>query len=262
YDLLVAPGGRAFAAWTEYDGPLWFTSSTDGGRSFAPPARVAGAARGSKPLRGPALALAPDGAVLLAWTEGDNPAADIHVARSPDGVRFGPPVVVGRSRGYSDAPRLAVDARGTVHLAYAEAAGGPFTAQRVHYASSSDSARSFGAPRVLTDALPAPWTSASHPGLEVDAAGRLYVLFELQDDLRKRPRALGLSVSTDGGNRFTPPEAVPHSRDPRGGFNGSTQGLLMRKLAVRPDGELVVANSALLEDSHSRVWLVRGRVNR
>jgi hypothetical protein len=261
YDLLVGPGGRAWAAWTEYDGPLWFTSSADGGRSFAPPAQVAGGAR-RKPTRAPALALAPDGAVLLAWTEGDNPQADIHVARAADGRRFKEPVIVARSRGYSDAPQLAVDARGGVHLAYAEAPAGPFTPQRILHARSADGGRRFGAPRVLTPDLPAPWRSASHPSLALDAQGRVYVVFELQQDLRRRPRALGLVVSADGGERFSPPEPVPHGSDPRGGFNGSSQGLLQRKLAARGDGELAIVNSALLEGSHSRVWLVRGRYHR
>jgi hypothetical protein len=46
--------------------------------------------------------------------------------------------------------------------------------------------------------------------------------------------------------------------DPAGGFNGSTQGLLMRKLAVRADGEIAVVNSAVKIGSHSRVWLMSG----
>jgi hypothetical protein len=46
--------------------------------------------------------------------------------------------------------------------------------------------------------------------------------------------------------------------DPGGGINGSTQGLLMSKMALRADGEIAVVNSAVKIGSHSRVWLLRG----
>jgi hypothetical protein len=32
----------------------------------------------------------------------------------------------------------------------------------------------------------------------------------------------------------------------------------MRKLAVRPSGEMAIVNSALKPGSHCRVWLMRG----
>ncbi|HYD77796.1 sialidase family protein [Ramlibacter sp.] len=259
YDLLAATQGRVWAAWTEYDGPLWLARSQDGGRSFDRPQRVAGG-RGEPPARAPSLALADDGALLLAWTQGDDPAADVHVARAPDGARFGAPVRVKRSEGYSDAPRLAVDGAGVVHLAWGESEGAPFRRQRILHARSRDGGLSFEAPRAITPTLLRPFVSAGYPSLGVDARGRVYVLAELQDDVRQRPRGLGLAVSLDGGEHFLPTALVPHSRDPQGGFNGSSQGLLIPKLAVHADGELAIVNSALREGSHSRVWLLRGRM--
>ena len=258
YDLVLGAGGQVVAAWTEYDGPLWFSRSTDGGRTFSAPLRIAGAA-GQKPARGPSIALGPRNAVYLAWTEGDNAAADIHVARSADGGgKFDAPQVVAPSRGYSDAPKLAVDRQGVLHLAYAESEGGPFARQRILYTRSSDGAGGFQPPRVLTPAFPQPYVSAGYPSLETDAHGGVYVVWEFQDDLRQRPRALGMAVSADGGLNFAAQEVVPHSRDPRGGYNGSSQGLLMKKLAVDAGGRVAVVNSSLREGSHSRVWLVHG----
>ncbi|HLL17521.1 MAG TPA: hypothetical protein VK439_01950, partial [Rubrivivax sp.] len=73
------------------------------------------------------------------------------------------------------------------------------------------------------------------------------------------PRGLGIAVSEDG-LRFGKPESIPASADRDGGTNGSTQGLLMEKLAVRRDGEIAVANSALKSGSHSRIWLLRGQL--
>jgi hypothetical protein len=255
YDLLALPGGAVAAAWTEYDGPLWFARSTDGGSSFSRPLRVAGGP-GERPVRAPSLASV-GGEVLLAWTLGDEPAADIHVARS-GGDGFERPLVL-RATGYSDAPRLAVDGQGTVHLAWGEAEAGPFTAQRILHARSRDGGRSFEAPRAAASP-PQGYASAGFPSLGVTARGALVLLAELQEDLRGRPRALGIAVSRDGGASFEPMRVVPHSRDPGGGSNGSSQGLLIPKLAVHPGGDLAVVNSALREGSHSRVWLVRGRL--
>lgn len=258
YDLLALPRGGVCAAWTEYDGPLWFARSSDAGRSFGKPRRVAGGP-GGKPARGPALAQSRD-ALLLAWTVGDEPAADIHVARSADGGdSFEPPIVL-RTAGYSDAPRLAVDAQGVVHLAWGDSRGAPFTAQRVLYTRSRDGGRSFEPPRSIASDLPDGYESAGFPSVAVDGRGAVVVLAELQQDPRQRPRALGIAVSRDGGERFGRMELVPHSRDPAGGFNGSSQGLLIPKLAMNARGDLVVANSALREGSHSRVWLLPGRL--
>jgi hypothetical protein len=257
YDLVAASGGRVYAAWTEYDGALWFSASANGGATFSAPRVVAGGA-GQRPVRAPSLAAGPGATVYLAWTQGDHAGADIHVARSSDsGASFAAPQVVAPSAGYSDAPRLAVDAAGVVHLAYAESEGAPLQRQRVLYTRST--ANGFAAPRVLTPAPPSPYVSAGYPSLALDAHGGVYVLCELLDDLRKRPRALGLVVSSDGGASFGEATVVPHSSDPRGGYNGSSQGLLVRKLAVNTRGEIAVANSSLLEGSHSRVWVMRGR---
>jgi hypothetical protein len=257
YDLLAASEGRVFTAWTEYDGMLWVSTSADAGRSFTRPRRVAGGG-GSRPARAPSLALTAAGDLLLAWTEGDHAEADIQLARSTDGGRtFSPPLAVGPSPHRDDAPSLVVDAAGTVHLAYAESAGGPLQRQHILVARSRDAGRSFDVPRPL--GLPERFSGAAYPSLATDARGGVYLLCELQHDPRLRPRALGLALSVDGGASFGPVALVPASSDPGGGFNGSSQGLLMRKLAVSASGDVAVVNSALLQDSHSRVWMVRGR---
>lgn len=259
YDLLVAPGGHVVAAWTEYEGPLWVARSSDGGETFSRPLRVAGG-RGQRPARAPSLAMARDGALLLAWTEGDQATADLRLARSADGgTSFKPVATVGLS-GYSDAPRLGVDGEGVVHLVWAEGEGGPFGRQRVHHARSRDGGRSWDGPRAVMDELPDDFVSAGFPSLALDARGTVLVLAELQEDLEQRPRGLAMAVSTDGGDSFGAPQLVPHSRDPGGGFNGSSQGLLVPKLALNARGDVAVVNSALREGAHSRVWLMRGRL--
>lgn len=259
-DLAAGPHGALYAAWTEYDGHLWLSRSMDGGRRFSPPARLAGGAQ-EPPARAPSLAVGPGGAVYLAWTVGDSEAADIHVARSLDGgATFGRPEPVAPSPAYSDAPRLAVDSAGVVHLVYAESEAGPFARYGIRYTRSTDGGRRFAPPVDISRPLPGGSRSAAFPALALDARGRVVVLWELFEEAGRLPRGLGIAVSANGGRSFSRPGVVPGSVDAAGGFNGSSQGLLMNKLAVGPGGAVAVVNSSLLPDVHSRVWLMRGRL--
>jgi hypothetical protein len=251
-DLAAGAGGSVYAAWTEYEGVLWFARSVDGGRSFTAPLPIAGGGT-DKPARAPALALGANGAVYLAWTVGEDRRADIRVARSADGgASFAPARIVAPSPGYSDAPKLAVDTHGVVHLVYAESAGGPFAASHVRYTRSTDGAASFAPPREISP------LGAGFPSLSIDAQGKLFVLWEVFPDPRGHPRGLALAVSGDGGTSFAPAATVPGSIDPAGGWNGSGQGLLMRKLAVNDGGAVAIVNSSFKPDERSRVWLIRG----
>ena len=259
-DLVAGPGGALHAAWTEYDGPLWLSRSGDGGRHFSRPMRINGGDK-TFPARAPSLALGPQGAVYLAWTVGDNDAADIQLARSTDGgVTFSGPQPVAPSPGYSDAPKLWVDGADVVHLAYAESSAGPSERHHVRYTRSADGGRSFEAPADISRLLPAGFASAAYPALALDARGRIVVLWELFEGAGRPPRGLGLAVSQDGGRSFSSPGVVPGSLDAAGGFNGSSQGLLMKKLALNAQGTLAIVNSSFKPGSHSRVWLMRGRL--
>lgn len=203
--------------------------------------------------RAPSLAPGPGRAVYLAWTVGEDNAADIRVAASANGgSSFGEPRIVAPSPGYSDAPKLAVDPRGTLHLVYAESSGGPFEPSRIRYTQSFDGARTFEPPREIS----AP--GAGFPALSMDANGNLYVLWELFGDPRGYPRGLAFAVSRDSGRNFTSPAIVPGSIDPAGAVNGSNQGFLMRKLAVNSNGAVAIVNSSLKPNERSRVWLIRG----
>jgi len=248
-DLAVGDDGALYAAWTEYEGALWLRRSTDGGKTFSDLLRI----NDAKPARGPALALGAKGIVYLAWTVGDDAAADIRVAKSVNAAAaFSAPVIVERSKGYSDAPKLAVDARGTLHLVYAESERGLFGRRHVRYARSPDGAATFERPRDISE------REAAFPALSLDAKGNLYVLWERFADHPLLPRGLALAVSSDGGRTFTAPVLVPGSAD--AGWNGSSQGLLMRKLAVNRHGALAIVNSSFKDRERSRVWLIRGQL--
>ena len=240
-DLALGTDGALYVAWTEYEGALWVRRSSDGGRTFPGRLRI----NDAKPARGPALAIGPKGVVYLAWTVADE-TADIRVARSTDGgSSFSAPAIVARSEGYSDAPKLAVDAAGVLHVVYAER-------QRILYSRSTDGGRRFTAPRDISG------MNAGFPSLGLDGKGNLYVLWERFADSPVRPRGLALALSDDGGATFRSPVLVPHSAD--SGWNGSLQGLLMRKLAVNRHGALAIVNSGFQEKERSRVWLMRGQL--
>jgi hypothetical protein len=244
---LVVSQNVVYAAWTEYEGALWLRRSLDGGKTFSQKARISEA----RPARAPALAL--DGNnVFLAWTVGDDASADIRVARSTDGgASFAAPMIVERSKGYSDAPKLAVDRQGTLHLVYGESERGLFAGRHVRYARSTDGARSFERPRNISGA------DAGFPALGIDGKGNVYVLWERFAGETIRPRGLAIAFSQDAGRSFRAMQ-VPESAG--AGWNGSLQGMLMRKLAVSGDGALAIVNSTIDERAGSRVWLRRGKL--
>lgn len=257
-DLARGPDGTLYAAWTEYEGRLWLSLSRDEGRRFSTPLRVAGGP-GDDPARGPDLATGPGDRVYLAWTVGGDPAADIHIAVSTDGGRdFGPEQVVADTAGHADAPKLAVDGDGTVHLVYGESPAGPRQRYDVHYTRSTDGGATFADPRVISGDIRSPYDNINYPGLRVDGTDNLYVLMHLAAGAGKRPRTLALAWSTDGGRTFGPPSPLPGFTEPARGITGSLQGYLVRKLDVNDAGTVAIANSTFMPNEGSRIRLVTG----
>lgn len=256
-DIVAGPDGVVHAAWTEYDGQLWYARSSDGAERFSTPRQIAGSAR--LPARAPSLAVDSVGRLYLAFTTGEDAASDIHLMASEDGGQtFSRPRVVEQTPGYSDAPKLAVDDAGVLHLAWAESRGGPFDRQRIRYARSRDRGARFEASREMPVASKGEASSA-FPSLGVQGR-QITLLWETLPTVGVRPRGLAMAVSDDSGERFDRPFMVPHSVDAQGGGNGSVQGLLMNKLAVDAQGRIAVVNSALREGHGSRVWLMQGRL--
>lgn len=240
-DLAAGADGAVYAAWTDYEGGLYLAVSGDAGRSFSGARRIAGDP--ARPARAPSLALGPDRALYLAWTHGEDPSADVHVARSTDGgATFQAPRVPAKTAAFSDAPKLAVDRDGTLHLAYAEG-------DRIVHARSQDGARSFSVPQAVSG------RGAGFPSIAVDPAGNVCIVWERMSG--RRAEGLGFSLSRDGGRTFSPPAPIPGSEALPGGSSGSRQGMLASKLAAGPGG-LAVVNSSMRPGERSRVWLIRG----
>jgi hypothetical protein len=260
-DLVMGPGGKLYAAWTEFEGALWVSRSSDRGVSFSPPLQVAGPGIGA-PARGPSLAVDAAGVIHLAWAVGEDRAADIHFATSADhGRTFSVPRPIVRTAGHADAPKIAVDGNRTLHLVFAESPAGPLQRYHIYYSRSNDGGRSFEPPREISGPRIA-LASAHFPALGVDGRGHVYVIWEMLARRLPHPRGLGFTFSGDGGQTFAPPAVIPGSIPAGEGVNGSLQGLLMRKLAVDRSGALAIVNSSFWANQGSQVWLLRGQAGR
>lgn len=257
-DLAMDREGRLYAAWTEYEGRLWLSRSTDRGESFAGPLHVAGSDQ--MPARGPTLAIGPAGKVYLAWTVGEDIAADIHFAKSDDAGRsFSRPLAVAKSPGHADAPKLAVDGQGTLHLVYGESPDGPLRSYHIRYTRSGDHGQTFEESKVIAGPRAHGAAAIHFPAPALDGRDNLYLIWEIYPANPKgRSRGLGFTYSDDSGRTFAQPIKIPGTGDPGLGVNGSRQGMLMQKLAVNRRGAIAVVNSTFRKGDASRIWLIRG----
>jgi hypothetical protein len=257
-DIAAGPEGNIYAAWTEYEGSLWFSRSTTGGKNFTQPLQIAGEAP-SKPTRAPSIAVDPDGTVYLAWTVGEDAAADIRVVRSLDAGRSFDERHILRSRGHSDAPKIACDNAGTVHLVFAESPGGLFERYHIRYTRMLEWERGFEESKGLSQPQSQQFASISFPALSVGRDDNIYVVWELFPNRRTQPRGLGFTFSSDGGLTFASPSIVPGTLDPALGVNGSQQGMLTKKLAANQSGRIAITNSSFKRGEGSQVFLFRGQ---
>ena len=131
--VAAGPDGSVYAAWRHvYPGNLRdiaFTSSRDGGRTFAPPLRVSedGWAINGCPDDGPALAVDRTGTVHLVWPtviDGPTPEGALFYATTRDGRAFTPRTRVPTSGSTRPShPQIVVDG-GRVVIAWDESVNG------------------------------------------------------------------------------------------------------------------------------------------
>jgi hypothetical protein len=258
-DIAAGPEGNVYAVWSEYEGSLWVSRSMNGGKSFTEPLRIAGEDP-LTPARAPSLAVDPDGTVYLAWTVGEDSAADIRVARSLDAGRSFDEQQILQSKGHSDAPKIACDHASNVHLVFAESPGGPFARSHIRYTRIVEWERGFEKSKTISHPQSEQFASTSFPSLSLGRDHTIYIIWELFPKRRAQPRGLGFTLSNDDGHTFASPSIIPNSSDPALGVNGSQQGKLMRKLAANQSGEIAIANSTFKRNEGSRVFIFRGHV--
>lgn len=250
-DLVAGPGGRLYAAWTEYEGRLLVSRSMDGGATFSAPLHVAG--DNDRPARAPSLALDRAGAVHLAWREGETPQGTIRIATSRDGGQsFGPAREPGLWAN-ADVPRIGADAAGNLHLVFSDGPPGRRGGTRVRYARLAAGDTHFS-PAVTIGAASRGVAGVGFPDLALDRAGHLYVVWKTYPDRHGASRGLGFTQSRDAGRSFSKVETLSGNA-PGGGL----QGGLSRRLAA-DGGRVVLADSTFREGEASLVRLWRQQV--
>jgi hypothetical protein len=138
-------------------GLAYYTSSSDGGRTFAPSVQLGGGkyAGDVGHERGPWVALGKDGSLHVVWMNG--PEAKVFYTRSTDGGRnFSEPRnLAPRSNGV-DGATLAADARGEVYVVWANTGQGPESplSKTLMFVFSSDNGSTFSAARPLDNTYP------------------------------------------------------------------------------------------------------------
>ena len=254
-DLAEGPDGEVWAAWTEYEGRLRITRSGDHGRTFSDPTQITGS--DDEPCPRATTSVDSKGKLHLAWTVGEDPAADIrYTAYDSRGGPYEPPRIVHATDGRADAPKLAVDENDIVHLVYAESPEGPWQKARIRYTRAWPGER-FDAPKEISTGHAEQVPDVGFSSLAI-AEATLYVLWELFPDPGGRSRGLGFTLSTDDGEHFAAPGIVPHSGLSHLRFNGSQQGKLTRKLDANAAGDIAVVNSTFQQGEKSFVRLIRG----
>ncbi len=257
-DLLGTSEGHVVAAWTEYQGPLRVVYSRDGGDSFSEPVTVNAGAE--VPARAPTLAQAPSGRVLLAWSEGDSPYADIRMAWSDDlDQGFSAPETALEHPGHADAPSWVVDDNGTVHLAFGAIPANdvedyrqPYH-RRLHISQANAEDLDFGPARKLdTDDWPGGFPTLAHDHQ------RLYLVWQRYPHPTDRPFGLAFTHAPLDFTAFSSIEAVPGATETP--YSGGLQGQLKRRMAVNASGEIAIAQSRFVPGSHSDILLIRGQV--
>jgi hypothetical protein len=152
------------------------------------------------------VAVAPDGAVYVAWRKMFGDIRETVVARSFDGgTTFSKPVVVGNDRWvYPSCPHrpasLGVDGDGRVYVSwYTE---GEDETPAVYLAYSDDHAQTFSPKYQLNRSK---GTFPDHPQLAVDRRGRVVAIWEELSPVR---REVVVSHSLDRGQTFSTPYKV------------------------------------------------------
>jgi SAM-dependent methyltransferase len=225
--LVALPGGRIVSAWRHvYPGNLRdiaFTESRDGGRTFAPIARVNedGWAINGCPDDGPALAAGGGGRVHIAWPTvipGDEPVGALfYAARGTTGgfsTRVRVPTLGSPKPSH---PQVIEDVHGRVVVAWDEVLGGVRTAAIVVGERASDGTIRFGAPRrLVTDAGPTSYPVLATVGSDVVAvfsAGAPTASAIRVVRLDAAPQSTAMAGHA-AHTAQTPPAAQPHQPPP------------------------------------------------
>ena len=205
--IAVGTDGVAYLAYAGWAGSstqadIFFSKSSDGGRTWTAPTRV-NSDTGGASQADPTLALDSANNIYIAWVDGRGGTNDIFFSKSTDGgLSFSAnPRVNDVTTSFQTEPSIAVDGQGLVHVAWTDNRNQFTTGPDIYYGNSTDGGLTFNANlRVNNDATGG---EQARPAIAV-ASDR--VVFVVWDDPRNgaRGRDVYFSRSTDLGVTWSP----------------------------------------------------------
>jgi hypothetical protein len=248
-----ARDGTVYVAWARYisNSPsIFFTRSTDHGRTWSAPKQISTNAQAGN-VQGAQIAVGPDGEVYVVFRVNDPATATFmhYLAKSSDGVTFAAPAPISPPFiGLTFAspyrrlsfPALAVSpikgANGAqVSVAWASQPDDVLGAE-VYFIASDDGGASFSAPVVLNDD---PTGHQFMPGLTADASGAIHASWFETRNFPGDPSHWDIyaSYSLDGGLTWAPNarvNATPGACDPTSDFIGDYSGIAAEGNSAHP----------------------------
>jgi len=213
--------GNLYVSWTrfQYDSPIFFSRSTDGGSSFSTPFAISDSSLSSN--QGSIPVVGPDGEVYVAWYNFNQDSIRLNKSTN-GGSSFGTPRLVanitsvpsplpgGEFRSYSF-PTMAVDQNnGYVYVAWSDFRNGDAD---IYFTSSMDGGSTWSTPVRVNDDTKFNDAHQFFPWMDVSPNGKLYIgWFDSRlDPTPTTPPLLYdmyVTVSTDGGLTFSPNQRI------------------------------------------------------
>jgi hypothetical protein len=209
-------GSRIFVLWQEivfsggsHGGEIFFTVSSDAGRTFDAPINLSRSIEGDGKGRlsrhvwdngSLDLAHAPDGALYAVWT---NYEGALWFSASAVGQpRFSPArQIAGESRSPARGPSLAAGREGRVHVVWSV---GESRSADVHYARSKDGGRSFVAEGIVFKTQ----AQSDTPKIALDTRGTLHLVYAETDAPESARYAIRYCRLRAGTTRFETPRVI------------------------------------------------------
>lgn len=179
--VTVDSAGKIHVAFYDYrnsDSDIYYTKSTDGGKTFLQNVRVDDTAGTQANQFVPSIAV--DGAgkihVIFYDNRNSNNYSVYHGRSDNSGTGFVANVLVTDTDpvSFQTDPAIAIDASGAIHIAWTDDRDG---IAHVYYTVSNDGGKTF-APEIRADDTADQNFSQSNPALAVDAAGNVYTVWE------------------------------------------------------------------------------------
>jgi hypothetical protein len=212
--VVAGPEGNVYVLWhqeTVQEGRrfptsnLRFARSTDGGQNFAPAIFVNDDHAGPPTSHSfHSIAVAPDGAIYVAWLDGRDRAIApaVMVARSTNsGQSFDPGVIVARKICPCCRTALTVDAKGTIYVVFRHAP--PDNIRNMFIARSEDRGMTFTTPtQIHNDGWVIDGCPHNGPAIDTDTGGNVHLAWYTG---KEEGYGVYYAVSSDRGDSFTPP---------------------------------------------------------